>query len=37
MSDGYQYIDAKNEYINPVSGVLKNIPNLVEESDLQFF
>jgi len=37
MSDGYQYIDAKNAYINPVSGVLKNIPNLVEESDLLFF
>lgn len=37
MSNGYQYIDLKHDYINPISGILKNLPNLTEESDLLFF
>ena len=37
MSNGYQYIDLKHDYINQISGILKNLPNLTEESDLLFF
>jgi len=37
MSNGYQYIDLKHAYIDPISDILKNLPNLTEESDLLFF
>jgi cell filamentation protein len=37
MSDGYQYIDSKFAYIDPTSGILRNLPNLTDESDLLFF
>ena len=37
MSDGYRYIDSKFTYIDPVSGILRNLPNLTDESDLLFF
>ena len=37
MSNGYQYIDLKHAYIDPISGILKNLPNLTEDSDLLFF
>jgi cell filamentation protein len=37
MSNGYQYIDLKHDYIDPISGILKNLPNLTQESDLLFF
>lgn len=37
MSKGYQYIDSQNSYIDPTTGVLKNIPNLTDDFDLLFF
>lgn len=37
MSDAYQYIDLKYSYVDPNSGILKNLPNLTEEKDLLFF
>jgi cell filamentation protein len=37
MSDSYQYIDSKFTYIDPTSGILRNLPNLNDESDLLFF
>jgi cell filamentation protein len=37
MSDAYQYIDLKYSYVDPNSGILKNLPNLIEEKDLLFF
>lgn len=37
MSDGYHYIDSKFTYIDPTSGILRNLPNLTDESDLLFF
>lgn len=37
MSDAYKYIDLKYSYVDPNSGILKNLPNLTEEKDLHFF
>lgn len=37
MSDAYHYIDLKYAYVDPNSGILKNLPNLTEEKDLLFF
>lgn len=37
MSDGYRYIDSKFTYIDPDSGILRNLPNLTNELDLLFF
>ena len=37
MSFDYNYKDPKFSYIDPVSGLLRNIPNLTQESELLFF
>ncbi len=37
MSFDYNYNDPKFSYIDPVSGLLRNIPNLTQESELLFF
>jgi hypothetical protein len=37
MSYDYQYIDSAHSYIDPISGILRNIPNLSKDSELIFF
>lgn len=37
MSFDYNYNDPRSSYIDPVSGLLRNIPNLTQESELLFF
>lgn len=37
MNNSYRYEDAKHIYIDPKSGVLKNIAGFTDSEDLHFF
>ena len=37
MYNDYSYIDPKHAYIDPESGILKNLPDLKDHDDLLFF
>jgi cell filamentation protein len=37
MSEEYQYLDLKSDYVDPLTGILYNIPNLSDPRDLLFF
>ena len=37
MSNSYKYYDPDNTYIDPKTGVLKNLAHITEPDDLLFF
>jgi hypothetical protein len=37
MSDGYTYLDQSSAYIDPETGILRNLLGIVRAEDLQFF